>query len=264
MSYFSQKRIWLTGASSGIGEALAYAFNQQGARLILSARRMEELERVRAACASPQLVELYPLDLADAPALGEAAREVWQLWEGLDLMVHNAGISQRSLVRDTQLEVDRRIMEVNYFGTVALTKALLPLMLQQGGGHFTIISSLVGKFGTPYRSSYAASKHALHGFFDSLRAEEAKNNIRVSMICPGFIRTQISVNALTGRGEKLNQMDEAQQKGMAPHVFAKEMLAALEQNKAEVYIGGKETAGVYVNRFLPALFRKVISRAKVR
>lgn len=264
MHSFSNKRIWITGASSGIGEALTHAFNRAGANVIISARRQEALEKVRSACAHPERVVVLPLDVSNTPALPAAAHQAWQHWQGLDIMVHNAGISQRSLARETELEVDRRLMEVNYFGPVALTKALLPLMQQQGSGHFAVVSSLVGKFGTPYRSSYAASKHALHGFFDSLRAEETATNIKVSLICPGFIRTQVSVNALTGNGTPLNQMDEAQRNGMAPEVFAHKMLEALKKEKAEVYIGGKEVAGVYAKRFAPALFRKMLLRAKVR
>jgi short-subunit dehydrogenase len=155
-------------------------------------------------------------------------------------------------------------MEVNFFGTVALTKALLPHFIAQKSGHFGVITSLVGKFGSPYRSAYAASKHALHGFFDSLRAEQFTDNIAVTMICPGFIRTQISVNAITGDGSTLNEMDDAQANGMSAETCAEQIYTALRKRKEEVYIGGKEVLAVYLKRFSPALFSKILRKAKVR
>ncbi len=264
MTAIAGHTIWITGASSGIGEALAYELNRQGARLLLSARRTEELERVKSRCPNPAQVELLPLDLAAADSLASKVKEALALVGPVHIMVHNGGISQRSLARETDLSVDRQLMAVNYFGTIALTKALLPHFLKQGGGHFVVVSSLVGKFGSPYRSSYAASKHALHGFFDSLRAEEAQNGIMVSMICPGFIRTQISINALTADGSKLDEMDEAQANGMLPEDCARAISKVIKENKDERYVGGKEVGGVYLHRFLPKLFRKYIGKVKVR
>ena len=155
-------------------------------------------------------------------------------------------------------------MEVNFFGTVALTKLILPHFISRNSGHFAVISSLVGKFGSPFRSSYAASKHALHGFFDTLRAEHFQENIAVTMICPGFIRTNVSVNALTADGTALGQMDEAQQKGMSPEDCAAEIFSAITGKKEEVNIGGKETMAIYVKRFFPGIFSKIIKKAKVR
>jgi short-subunit dehydrogenase len=165
---------------------------------------------------------------------------------------------------DTNLEVDRRLMEVNYFGTIALTKAILPHFTGRGKGHIAVVSSLVGKFGTPYRSAYAASKHALHGFFDSLRAELHEKGVIITMLCPGFIHTQVSVNALTADGSPLGRMDEAQAEGMDPDRCAREMLAALRREKEEAYMGGKEKYGVWLKRFMPSLFSKILRRSKVR
>lgn len=264
MTAISGQTIWITGASSGIGEALAYELNRQGARLLLSARRTEELERVKNQCPHPEQVQVLPLDLAAADTLAAKVEEALALCKQIDIMVHNGGISQRSLARETNLSVDRQLMAVNYFGTIALTKALLPHFLGRGSGHFVVISSLVGKFGSPYRSSYAASKHALHGYFDSLRAEENQNGLRVSMVCPGFIRTQVSVNALTADGSKLGEMDEAQKKGMPPEDCARAIAKAIKENKDELYVGGKEVGGVYLHRLLPGLFRRFIRKVKVR
>lgn len=158
----------------------------------------------------------------------------------MDVLVNNGGISQRALAKDTALEVDKRRMDVNYFGTIALTKSLLPGMLTHQLGHIVTITSLTGKFGSPYRSSYAASKHALHGFFDSLRAELAQTPVRVTLICPGFVRTNVSIHALKGDGSQLGTMDDATDHGMDPAVLARKMMRAIEQGREEVYFAEKK------------------------
>lgn len=259
------KIIWITGASSGIGEALAYHLSEKGAKLILSARRRTELERVMTSCPGPaENIRILPLDVAQRSSLRLTTDAAVQMFGHIDILINNAGISQRSLASETPAEVDRKIMEVNYFGTVELTKYLLPHMLERKSGQIVVVSSLVGKFGTPYRSGYSASKHALHGFFDSMRAELHGTGIIITIVCPGFIRTNVSVNALTETGEKLNQMDNAQAKGMAPDTFAKKMIRAVERNKREVYIGGREKYGVYLKRFFPSIFANIVTKAKVR
>lgn len=259
------KVVWITGASSGIGEALAYALSKKGAKLILSARRRVELERVMSSCeGSVENIKILPLDVAQRSSLRLITAAAIQLFGHVDILINNAGISQRSLAKDTSADVDRKIMEVNYFGTIELTKLLLPHFLERKTGQIVIVSSLVGKFGTPYRSGYSASKHALHGFFDSLRAELHNTGISITIVCPGFIRTNISINALTESGKKLNKMDKAQDKGMPPQTFAKKMIRAIEANKREVYIGGKEKYAVYLKRFFPSIFANIIKRAKVR
>ncbi len=266
MGFFNNKRVWITGASSGIGEALALAFAKNGAQLILSARNEKELNRVAAAAsaAGAASVIVQPLDLARHDDIPMVAQKVLQQVGKLDILVNNGGISQRSLAKDTSLEVDKKLMDVNYFGTVALTKAVLPVMLMHQLGHIVTITSLTGKFGSPHRSSYAATKHALHGFFDSLRAELADSHLKITLICPGFIRTSISLNALTGDGSQLGTMDEATDRGMEPEELAHKILHAIEKGKEEAYFGGKEVLGVYVKRFFPAYFSRLIRKAKVR
>ena len=266
MPTLQNKVIWLTGASSGIGEALAYELANKGARLILSARRKEELERVKGNCPEEaQLrIKVLPLDLSKTEALAMNAEMAIQCFGRVDILINNGGISQRSLAKDTILEVDRQLMEVNYFAPVLLTKLLLPSMIEIGSGHIVNITSLVGKFGTPYRSGYAASKHAVHGFFDSLRAELHDNNIKITNICPGFIRTNVSLNALTEDASKLGEMDRAQEEGMAPELFAKKAVKVIERQKQEAYIGGKEKLGVLIKRFFPSLFDGIIRRSEVR
>jgi dehydrogenase/reductase SDR family protein 7B len=256
--------IWITGASSGIGEASAKKFSKEGYQVIISARKEQELNRVRSECKDPAEVKVLPLDLTDIQSMTDKVQEAVALFGQIDLILHNGGISQRSLIKETGLDVDRKLMEVNFFGTVALTKALLPHFISRKAGHFAVISSLVGMFGSPYRSSYAASKHALHGFFDTLRAEHYQDNIAVTMICPGFIRTNVSVNAITADGTALGQMDDAQANGMSPEDCAEEIFSAMVRRKEEVYIGGKETFAIYIKRFVPSVFSKIIRKAKVR
>ena len=266
MTELNNKVVWITGASSGIGEALSKEFAAKGCRLILSARNTEALEKVRSAIKDVHEVEvkILRLDLSEAETLPGRAQEAWQLFGQIDILVHSGGISQRSLVLDTPVEIDRRLMEINFFGAITLTKAVLPAMIENGFGHIVPISSLTGKFGSPYRSGYAASKHALHGFFDSLRAENYKQNIFVTIAIPGFIRTNISMNAVTETGESLNQMDEAQQNGMSAEKCAKLIVHGVQKKKNEILIGGKETLGVYIKRFFPNWFTKIIRKTKVR
>lgn len=177
--------------------------------------------------------------------------------------MNNAGISQRSLAKDTSFEVDKRMMNVNFLGTVCLTKCVLPVFLQQNSGQFITITSVVGKIGSPMRTSYAASKHALHGFFDSLRAE-LPNSIDVMLVCPGYIRTNISINALKGDGSKQGTMDETTGNGMSPAILAEKIVEAASLGKAELHIGGfREMLAIQVGRFFPSLLRRILRKAKV-
>ena len=264
MTKIDKKIIWVTGASSGIGEALVYQLNQLGAKLILSARRTNELNRVKKACAKNGEVHLLTLDLSESKTLEEKCKQALSFMGPIDLIIHCGGISQRDKIMNTSLAVDRQIMEVNYFGTIAISKLLLPSMVNRKKGHHVIITSATGIISTPLRSAYAASKHALHGFFDALRAEHEKDNIYVSLICPGYIKTKISFNALMGDGSKQNTMDKAQDNGMRAERCANQIIRAIEQNKNEVYIGGlKEVAGIYLKRFFPGLFAKIVIKMSV-
>ncbi len=261
---FTNKVVWITGASSGIGEALALELSEQGAQLVLSARNNEKLMAVKKACENEELVKVLPLDLEDYANLETKVAEAINWFGRIDILVNNGGISQRSLASETSIYVDKRIMDVNYLGTVGLTKALIPHFIKNKKGQFVVTTSIVGKIGTPLRSSYAASKHALHGFFDSLRAENHKNNITVTVVCPGFVNTMVSVNALTGDGSPQNKMDTATKNGISPNRFAKIMAKAILKKKEEVYIAGaKEKLGVYVKRFFPKLLATMIRKLPV-
>lgn len=258
----NQQVVWITGASSGIGEALAVAWAQVGAKLVLSARRVDELERVRASLPRSDEHLVLPLDMAESAGFAAAVATVKARFGRLDVLVNNAGITQRSRVMDTSMEVDRRIMEVDFFGVVGLTRAVLPWLKEQGAGQLVIISSLVGELPTPKRAAYSAAKHALHGWFEALRAEEFAW-LKILMVLPGFVRTQVSINALEGDGRAHGQMDDYQAAGMAPEVCAARILKAVRQERASVIIAGRERVGIYVKRLFPALYRFVIRRVKV-
>lgn len=258
---FRDSRVWITGASSGIGEALAVAFHSAGARLILSARREDELRRVQALCGGEANTRVLPLDMTHAAELPEKARTALACFGGIDYLVLNAGISQRALTRSTDESVYRRIMETNFFGPEVLARAVLPSMLEQKRGHFVVISSIAGKFGVPLRSGYSASKFALHGFFEALRAEESRNGIRVTMVCPGFIRTNVSIAALKADGSRHAVMDPDVANGMPAGECARQILAGVAHEKKEICVGALREKGlVYVKRFFPGILAGMLSR----
>lgn len=261
MENFRGKTVWITGASAGIGEALAYEFAAEGARLVLSARREDELLRVKAATQLPDAdVLVLPFDATDIDALPGNVEIALRTFGAIDVLVQNAGISQRSLVHETSLEVDRRIFEVNYFGVVALTKAVLPTLRERKQGHFVVISSVTGYVATPLRSAYAASKHAVRGFFDALRAENQELGLRVTIACPGYVRTDVSKNALRGDGTRHDRMDANQQKAMSPEACARQIVRAVKAGKLKVYPGGKEVFGIYLKRWLPGLVAQMVGK----
>lgn len=263
----SEKVVWITGASSGIGEALAYALAEKKCRLILSARREAELNRVKAACRFPDLVHVLPLDLANQQEVEHAASKAIPLFGHVDVLVNNGGISQRGLVKESVSEVYRHLMEVDYFGTIFLTKNLIPHFLERQQGHFVTVTSITGIASTPYRSGYAAAKHALHGFFNALRAELWKDckHIKVTLVCPGWTNTNLSLTALTADGSAQNKKDETHAKGLPAARVAAVLVKAIEKQKREVYVGGfKEVTAAYLQRYLPGLFARIVRVAKVK
>lgn len=259
----SDRTIWITGASAGIGEALAVRFAQEGARLVLSARRESELERVAERCRGKGLgadqVLVLSLDVTDWEALPDAVQTVLDRFGHIDLLINNAGVSQRSLCVDTGMSVYRQLMEVDVMGQIALTKAVLPHMLERGAGHIAVTASVAGKVGAPLRTGYCAAKHAVMGFFDALRAEVEGQGVHVSTIVPGFIRTDISRNALAGDGQAFGQEDDDIAGGMAVNDCAEVVVKGLNAKKREIPVGkGKEMAALWLKRVAPeALFRLV-------
>ncbi len=259
----NNKVIWITGASSGIGEALVYEYNKAGAKLIISSRNRDELFRVKANCKNPVNIHVLSLDLEDTANLNGKAEEAIRIYGRIDMLINSGGISQRGLALETDLETEQRLMNVNFWGTAILSKAVLPNMIANGGGNIVCISSLVGKFGTRMRSAYSASKHALHGYFDSLRSEMYDKKINITIVCPGFIKTKVTLNALTANGSPQGTMDSAQENGMSAEECAKQIVQAVKSNKEEVYIGGKEVKGILFKRFFPLRFSKYLRTAKV-
>ena len=257
---FENKVVWISGASSGIGIEMARQLANKGAKVVLSSRNEDKLREIQLNLTNPEFHMVIPLDLEQNTAFDQLAQRVYDQYGQIDFLFNNGGLSQRSNVRETPLEVDRRIMEINYFGNVALTKAVLPFMESQKSGHIVVISSIAGKFGFFLRSAYSASKHALHGFYESLRLEEEQFGINVTIACPGKINTAISLNALNSSGEKHGEMDHNQETGMSAEDCVAILLKAVEKNKKEILIGNKEIKAVTLKRFFPKLFWKVIRK----
>ena len=232
---FSGQTIWITGASSGIGEALATAFVAQGAAVILSGRRVAELERVARAVGGETLV--LPFEATDYDALPGVVERA-QAWRGgIDLLVNNAGISQRSLGLDTQFDVYRRLMEIDFFAPLRLTQLVLPAMVARRSGHLMAISSVAGKAGSPLRTGYCAAKHAVVGYFDALRAEIDKYAIKVTVVTPGFVRTGIAANAVQGDGSTRGRSDDDIDAGITPDEAAAQIMAGLAAGQREIPVG---------------------------
>jgi short-subunit dehydrogenase len=255
------KKIWITGASSGIGEALAHALARERADLILSSRNREKLEKVKEACLEyTSFCVVQPLDLSDTEGLEIVVENVVKKVGSIDILINNAGRSQRSLAKETSFDVDRSIMEVNFFGAIKLTKLVLPYMLKNGSGHIVVISSITGKFGFPLRTAYSASKHAIQGYFESLRAELKPDNINVTIVSPGRVKTNISLNAVTGDGKPYNKMDDGQAGGMLPEACASKIVKAIKKERKDILVGNKELIMVYIRRFVPALYHRMVTK----
>ncbi len=257
-----RRTVWISGASSGIGRAVARACHQRGDRLILSARMLENLEAVRQEIGADDAL-LAPFDLASPDGIAALVAQTWEDAGGVNVVVHSGGISQRSRLIDTTPEVDRAMMEVNYFGTLAFTRALLPHMIAAGGGHFAVVTSLMGLFSAPMRSGYAGAKHAMHGWFEALRAEHHGDGIRVTMVSPGFVRTNISINALTADGTAQGTMDDATDNGITAEQCAAAILRGIDRNKALITPAKKEKLGYWLSRFAPGILRRMVRSAKV-
>lgn len=257
--------IWITGASSGIGEALSIAFAKRGASIILSGRDEDKLEAVKSRCKNSKKHIVVSFDIADAKQAKEAYETIKAQTGKVDWLINNAGVSQRSLIMETTEDVERQIMEIDYFAQTRLTRLVLPDMIAQGGGKIVMVSSVAGLLGTQYRGAYGAAKAAIHMWANSLRAELHDQGIEVATIFPGFIQTNISINALTGDGSAQGTMDEATNKGLTATAFAKQVVKAL--TKGEEYIivaGNKEKLATRVNRLSPPKLYKLIRESKVK
>lgn len=260
---FRDSVVWVTGASSGIGEASARRFYAEGAHVVLSGRRTDALESVAAACTGGGDTLVLPFDVTDPSAVTAARDAVLERFGRIDILFNNAGVTQRARVADADIAVYRTVMEVNFFGPLMLTKAVLPSMLERGQGHVVCTTSVAGKYGSPMRSGYNAAKHAAHGFFDSLREEVADKGIDVTLIVPGAVRTNVSLNALRGDGSRYDRMDPFLENGMSPDDCAKRVLDAVHARKREVLIAeGIARRNVILKRWSPALLSWTTRRRK--
>lgn len=261
MGRIDGKTIWITGASSGIGEALTYQLDKKKCKLVISSRKEKELQRVKANCTHQENIKIISLDLSDLNDMPEKAKVAFSAFGQMDILINNAGISQRSEIINTDILVYKQLMDINYLGTVALSKAVLPYFMKEKNGHYVTVSSLMGKFAGPQRSGYCGSKHALHGFFDVLRMEHEKDGISVTMICPGYVQTNIDKNALTADGSPQKKHNIENQNGLPVAKFARKMIQAIERQKYEAYMGKKEVMGIYLKRFFPKLLHRIVLKS---
>lgn len=262
-NYFYGKTVWISGASSGIGEALVHEFVEKGAKVIASSRNLQSLETVKQSCGDLSgMVSCVRLDLSDTATVEKVVSEQLAREGKIDYLLNIAGVSQRARIEETPLWLDRKIFEINYFGTIALTKAILPYMIRNRSGHVLATSSISGRFGFPLRSAYSASKEALHGFFETLYLENKKNNIRSSMIVPGRVKTMISMHALEKDGREHGKMDEGQAKGLSPEKAAGIIIRGIIRNKREILVGGPELTLLYIRRLFPWLFFRIADKVK--
>lgn len=261
MMNLKDKLIWITGASSGIGRAIALQLAREGARLILSSHNAEELRPVAQECRQhTSLCEEVVFDLSETATVERIGASIAQQHPDLFGLINNGGISQRALAVDTPVELTRRIMEIDFFSYVVLTKAVLPVLMANGQGFVAATSSISGKFGFPLRSAYAAAKHAIQGYFETLRAELKPHNVSITVLYPGRIRTNISLHAIDGQGREHGQMDPGQLNGLPADKCAQRYLKAIKQRRAERLIGGIELLPVHIKRFFPRLFFRIVTK----
>ncbi|MBV6494163.1 MAG: putative oxidoreductase SadH [Turneriella sp.] len=265
MKDLKDKVVWITGASSGIGRALTLEAARLGAKVVLSGRNLAALKKVQSEAklnAANSLV--LPLDLEKYKDAAKAVPKVIKAFGAVDVLVNNGGVSQRSLTYETKLAVYEKLIAVNYLGNIALSLAVLPIMRARGKGVIVTVSSVAGIFGTPLRSGYSASKFATVGFYEAFRAENFDKNIQTTIIYPGFVNTNVAINALTSEGKKQGTQDAATAKGISPEECAERAWKGILAGKNTVYIaGGKERFGMTVHKFFPNLFAKMIRKMKV-
>ena len=259
--------IWITGASSGIGKAFAQQYAKDGAHLIFSSRQVDELEKLKSELTSFSNGDILvmPLDLsAGDGSLQKKTEEAWAWKNKVNVLVNNGGISQRSLFLETDMKTIRRLLEVNLFGALALSRFILPSMVNQGSGHIIVTSSVAGKFGTKYRSGYAASKHAIQGAFDSIRQEMYEHNIDITLVCPGPIKTAITQNSLTGDGKAFGKMGDLHTHAMDPNEMLRRIWPKIKARKEEITISGpKERLALLLKRAAPGILNRILKQSKV-
>ncbi len=261
MGSFTDKVIIITGATSGIGKALALQMAGSNVHLVLASRRLNELMMVQEACLQKgAMCSVFEVDMTDENSIRKFSVDLKNKVDRIDILINNAGISQRSLAEQTAVEVDRKIMEVNFFGPVNLTKSVWPLLLKSRHANIVLMSSVTGTFGFPLRSAYAASKHAIEGFFESWMLENTKPNIYFTTISPGRIQTNISLSALTADGSAHREMDNGLAKGINVDVCATKIINGILKNKRKIYVANNEMILVFLRKYIPGLFFRIAKK----
>lgn len=262
---FKNKVVWITGASSGIGEALSFEFAKNGALLILSARNESKLKKVKESLPRGfEEAQVLPLDLEELDTLTSKVEQALSLFGRIDYFVSNAGIAIKDFALNTPLEIDQKLMKINYFSSISITKSLLPHFMENNEGHIVVTSSLSGKYGVPKIAAYAASKHALHGFYETLRSEISNYDIDLTMVIPGIIKTEITAHALTGTGEKFGKIDKTFQNAYPADRAAQKIVGAILNKKESVFVGGSEGITLVLNRLSPWILRRFIRNHPIK
>lgn len=265
MAFYTDKVIWITGASSGIGAELALQLSKQKASLILSARNHDALQEIRRACLQhTQRCVLLPADLSDSNQLESLVQQALGIFGHIDVLINNAGVTQRSFAEDTAPEVDRRLMEINFFTPVTLTKLLLPHFRARKTGHVAVLSSMAGLMGFPKRTAYAAAKHALKGYFETLQVEHTIPGFYATIVSPGRIQTPISVNALTASGQTHNKMDAGQQNGIPVEACARKILNGIARHKNHIVIARSERILWWFHKWWPSLYYRIARKTGLK
>ena len=253
---FAGKVAWITGASSGIGAALARAWADAGAHIVLSGREEARLAQVAKDCATDTLV--LPYDVRDEAEMRAACEQAVGWKQGVDIMVNNAGISQRSRATETAMEVYRNIIDIDLTAQIAASQAMLSHFTSRGSGHLVFVSSVAGKIGIPLRTAYCAAKHGLVGYADALRAELTQSGVSVHVVCPGSVATDVSRNALTADGSARGRSDSVIDNGMPPEEAARRILDGVESGEREIIVArGGESSWGEQRRTPDALFDQV-------
>lgn len=261
-----KQTVWITGASSGIGYAFAKYYATHGFNIIITARRTERLnelknELIKNNGVSENCIFILPGDLSQIEQLKKLSSDALAAFSGIDILINNAGVSQRGYAYDTDFEVERRILDLDLISPIALTKCLLPHFLTKKAGRIIITSSLMGELELPASTSYACAKHGLNGYFGSLSYELKPYGITVQILQPGFVKTEVSINALNAQGSKHNKMDSDHSKAMQPDVFVTKAIKEINKNRLYITIAGKEGLAIYLKRWLPSLYQSVVERS---
>lgn len=252
----NQKIAWITGASSGIGRSLALAFNSAGYGVIISARRADVLAELATEMKYPEHCKVVPLDLQRHEEASTWAAKALATYGRIDILINNGGMGHLGTALEMPLDVEKRVMDVNFWGAVALTKAVLPHMLERNSGQIWSVASILGFFGSPKLAAYAASKFAMVGYMESLQYELRGTGVHAGLVSPGFVNTQVTLSSIGPDGKAIGTNSTAQENGMLPDVFARKFLKYCERKRPRkhVMIGRYELLAVYLKRWWPALF----------